>query len=98
MKENNINQVAMDIEENEVVEVTERKGIITRAKEKVQDFGEKHPTIVKIGKAAVGIVLIGGAFVAGKAYATSETEKTDEEVEFEALPVVDVALIETTEE
>ena len=98
MKENNINQVAMDIEENEVLEMTERKGMFARAKDKVQGFAENHPVIVKIGKVVVGGALIVGAYALGKASNAKEDEENDDSVEFMDMMLEDVEPIETAEE
>ena len=95
MKENNINQVTMEIEDVEVIEETERKGIIARAKDKVKDFGEKHPKIVKIGK-GVGIAgLAIGAYALGKNSNAVASEDIGDEIDME---IVDVEFIENTEE
>lgn len=97
MKENNINQVTMDEAVEVNFEETERKGIIARAKEKVQDFGEKHPKVVKTIKGVGIVVLAVGAYALGKAAVTVDTEETCDEPEFEG-PVEDVDFVEVTEE
>lgn len=98
MKENNINQVTMDIEETVVEKLVERKGIIARAKGKAKEFGEKHPKIVKIGK-GVGIGCLAlGAYALGKAASGGMTSEETDEVDAESLPVVELDFDEITEE
>lgn len=98
MKENNINQVAMEIEETEILEVTERKGIFARAKDKATGFGEKHPKVVKAVK-GVGIGLLAvGAFALGKACAGEDETMEIIDVDVDFMPNEDVVSIETTEE
>lgn len=96
MKENNINQVAMDIEETEICDVTERKGIFARMKAKVEDFGEKHPKVVKTVKGALIGTAVVGAYVLGKAATADSMEEV--EIEFDEIPAEDVDFVEITEE